>query len=193
MGNRAATRLLAPRRTLSRFESNEHKLMGDLGSDHATVELVPGLRITFGDMTAMAGDYFGTLADMQTVAKTPHGLQEIKYVLYVEVRKEMKEEQFPKDVVNAAKRRYFGLASKNVSRFTNPDLGDEFLSQQAKAAKGSTNNAGSYRDNHTKAIEAAVAAGAAQGGAPHQAPPHQGFASPLPTHPLAPRPTPPPP
>src|SRR3954469_6160936 len=141
------------------------------------MELVPGFRITFGDMTAMAGDYFGTLADMQAVAKTPHGLQEIKYVLFVEVRKEMKEEQFPKDVVNAAKRRYFGLPPKNVSHFTNPDLGDELLSQQAKAAKGSANNAGSYRDNHLKAIEAAVAAGAAKGGALNEAMLYEGFAS----------------
>jgi hypothetical protein len=187
LGNQAAARLLAPRRLLSRFESNEHKRMGDLGSDGATMELAPGFSITFGDMTAMAGDYFGSLRQLQDIAAIPGSagppysvagsIDEIKYVLYVEVRKSMKEEDFDKAVVNSAKGRYFGLAANNPSHFTNPELGDELLTPEQRAAKGAANNAGSYRDNHILAIEAAVQAGTGVCGPLDQALLQEGFAS----------------
>jgi hypothetical protein len=187
LGNQAAARLLATRRTLSRFESNEHKRMGDVGSGGASMELVPGFSITFGDMTAMAGDYFASVKQMQDLAAVPGSsgapysvagsIDEVKYVLYVEVQKSMKEEDFDKAVVNAAKRRYYGLASQNVSHFTNPELGDELLTPEQRAAKGTANNAGSYRDNHILAIEAAVDAGTGVCGPLDQALLQEGFAS----------------
>jgi hypothetical protein len=173
LGNQAAAReiarLRAGERRLSRFESNEHKKMGDLGSGGATMELAPGMTVTFGDMTALAGDYFGSLKDMQDLAKIPGStgapfnkpgtVDEVKYALYVEVQGSLPKEQFDEKVINGAKKRYFNLAAHNESHFSRPDLGDGSASQQDLAAKGGANNAGSYRSNHDKAIEEAVRAG----------------------------------
>jgi hypothetical protein len=173
IGNRAAAREIARLRTaqrqVSRFESLEHKRMGDLGAGGATMELAPGMTVTFGDMTALAGDYFGSLKDLQDLAKTPGSagapfsqpgtVDEVKYALYVEVQGTMKKDQFDEKVVNGAKKRYFNLAAHNESHFSRPDFGDDSASQQALAAKGGANNAGSYRGNHDRAIDEAVRAG----------------------------------
>lgn len=198
IGNHAASREIArvlgsPRpaappagRRLSRFEAMEHKQMGDIGAGGATMRLAPGLDVTFGDMTAMAGDCFGSVEQLQALASIPGSptapyskpgtVDEVKYVLYVEIRKTMKADQFDEEVVNAAKRRYYSLAANNASHFSRPELGDEFLTQEQRAAKGAANNAGSYRNNHDRAIEAAVAAGSA--GRPiDQAMLYEGFAS----------------
>src|SRR6476659_8739018 len=76
MSNAAAARQVARLRTsherqLQRFESNEHKKMGDTGSGGAEMELAPGFKVSFGDITALAGDYFGSLKDLQDLAKIP--------------------------------------------------------------------------------------------------------------------------
>lgn len=179
LGNHAVSRLVAARRPgaqggsaggrLSRFEAMEHKTMGDRGSGGQTITLTPGLDITFGDMTAMAGDHFSSVDQLQKLAAIPGSpkapfnkpgtVDEVKYVLYVEVRKSMKADQFDEKVINAAKKRYFNLAAHNESHFSRPDLGDEMLTQTQLAAKGKANNAGSYRGNHELAIEEAVTAG----------------------------------
>ena len=127
LGNQAAgreiARLRAAERRLDRFESNEHKKMGDLGSGGATMELAPGMTVSFGDMTALAGDYFGSLEDMQNLAKIPGStgapfnrpgtVDEVKYALYVEVQGSLPKEQFDEKVINGAKKRYFNLAAHN--------------------------------------------------------------------------------
>ena len=178
LGNHAVSQLVAARRPnadgvaggrLSRFEAMEHKTMGDRGAGGQTIKLAPGLDITFGDMTAMAGDHFSSVDQLQKLAAIPGSakapfnkpgtVDEVKYVLYVEVRKSMKADQFDEKVINAAKKRYFNLAAHNESHFSRPDLGDEMLTQKQLAAKGKANNAGSYRGNHELAIEEAVTAG----------------------------------
>jgi hypothetical protein len=186
MGNHAASQAVG-RLQVSRFESMEHKKMGDIGSEGATMQLAPGLTVSFGDITALAGDYFGSVQQIQALAGIPGSpaapysvigsIDEIKYALYVEVQKTMKADQFDEGVVNAAKRRYFGLASQNASHFSQPELGDELLTQQQRAAKGGANNAGSYFANHELAIEAAIEAGSGQCGPLDQALLYEGFAS----------------
>jgi hypothetical protein len=192
VSNQAAARWVArlPQTTdrrLARFESLEHKTMGDTGSGDATMELAPGFNVSFGDVTALAGDYFGSLDEMQKLAKIPGAtmapynkpgtVDEVKYALYVEVQKSMKADQFDEKVVNAAKKRYYNLAAKNVSHFSRPDMGDATATQLDLAAKGSANNAGSYRANHEKAIEEAVKAGTGMCRPLNQAMLQEGFAS----------------
>ena len=201
MGNHAASREIARvlaarsapapapsgRLQVSRFESMEHKRMGDLGAEGASMQLAPGLTVSFGDVTALAGDYFGSVQQLQALAGVPGSasapfsvvgsVDEVKYALYVEVQKTMKADQFDEGVVNAAKRRYFGLAAQNASHFSQPELGDELLTQAERAAKGSANNAGSYLANHELAIEAAIAAGSGQCGPLDEAMLYEGFGS----------------
>jgi len=192
MSNQAAARQIARmrgagERRLARFESNEHKKMGDTGAAGAELELAPGFKVSFGDMTALAGDYFGSLKDLQELAKIPGSagapynlpgtVDEVKYALYVEVQKSMKEDAFSPEVVNGAKKRYYNLAAKNQSHFSRPGLADGGASQQDLAAQGSANNAGSYRTNRELAILEAVRAGTGQCRPLDQAMLQEGFAS----------------
>src|SRR4051812_4706315 len=184
---REIARVRAQDRTLARFESLEHKKMGDAGASGASMELAPGLTVSFGDMTALAGDYFGSLQDLQALAKIPGSagapfnlpgtVDEVKYALYVEVQGSMKKEQFDEKVINGAKKRYYGLAAQNASHFSRPGMGDALASQQDLAGHPGANNAGSYRANHEKAIEEAVHAGTGQCRPLDQAMLQEGFAS----------------
>lgn len=170
---------------VQRFETNEHKKMGDEGSGGATIKLSDDLTVTFGDITSMAGDFFGSVEQIRKLAATPGDgkskpgtIDEIKYVLYVKVRKTKKESDFDPAVVKAATQRYYTLAGNNRSHFTNP-LGQSSPTheQLANAWDGSPmsnkvrdaygrdpskkryiTNAGNYRDNHIMAIEEAARA-----------------------------------
>ena len=164
--------------SIQRFEANEHKEMGDQGSadnkgNAQKIKLGKApdqLEVTFGDITAMAGDFFGSVQEIHNLAEVPGDgksqagtMDEIKYVLYVKVRKTQQDKDYGEAVIKAVTGRYYSLAGNNVTHFTNPDAGDDKLSFEEKANKrkdGKTiNNAGSYRENHLSAIEEAVKAG----------------------------------
>lgn len=198
-GASASYRVDRPR--IQRFESREHKAMGDMGSKDTKIRLPGGLEVTFGDITALAGDFFGSVAQIQELAKkpgdtkTPGTRDEVEFALFVEVRKSKKAEDFGEKVRNAVQQRYFLLAGTNVTHFTQPGEGDSRKTfdqlagaqrvvpeEAAKAygvAKGTrvpVNNAGSYRANHIAAIQAAVAAGA-QGASMDEALLYEAFSS----------------
>jgi hypothetical protein len=176
---------------VQRFESNEHKQMGDEGSGGATIKLSDDLTVTFGDITALAGDFFGSVSQIRRLAavkgdgKSMAGTSdEIKYALYVKVRRTQKDSDYGAEVVNAVTRRYYTLAGTNRTHFTNPEGLDSPTHEQlanrrdhslvdanVRAAyelpsdyhikgKGrAVTNAGSYRENHIMAIEEAARAG----------------------------------
>ncbi|MDY6900293.1 MAG: DUF4157 domain-containing protein [Cyanobacteriota bacterium] len=162
---------------IHRFESNEHKAMGDQGTSDSKgkpiqIQLADGLTVSFGDITAMAGDYFESVQEIQKLAKKSgdgytkaNTSDEIRYVLQVKVHGDKTaEKKFGEDVKKAVSKRYYTLAGKNKTHFTNPTLGDQQLTHEEKAQQrndeGKTvNNAGSYRANHIKAIHEAVTAG----------------------------------
>lgn len=165
--------------SIQRFEADEHKKMGDLGSADKLgkaqkIKLSDDLTVTFGDITAMAGDIFGSAKVVMDLAKKPGSngqepgtIDEVKYALLVEVRgKKGAEDDFSDAVKNAVAKRYYTLAGKNITHFTNPKEGDEFRDHKLKALDTEdgkpANNAGSYLANHLKAIEAAVKAGSAK-------------------------------
>ncbi|MCG8424504.1 MAG: DUF4157 domain-containing protein [Proteobacteria bacterium] len=157
---------------IQRFESNEHKKMGDAGSGNAKIELSPGFEVSFGDITATAGDYFKSVAQIEELAgkpgdgkNCPGTRDEILYVLRVEVQgHEDEEESFGADLRRTVKKRYYEMASFNPTHFTNSERGDDALTHEQRANKRDkagepVNNAGSYRKNHIDAIKAAAEAG----------------------------------
>lgn len=173
------------RENIQRFEGNEHKLMGDLGSSGTRIQLPGGLEVTFGDITALAGDYFGSVNQIRTLAgkngngQTPGTRDEVEYALFVKIRGSKKDLDYGSKVKDAVMKRYYALAGTNVTHFTEPGAGDSdrsfneladargIVPEGAADAYGVTlgtkvpvNNAGSYRANHIKAIEAAALAGA---------------------------------
>ncbi|MEZ4364373.1 MAG: DUF4157 domain-containing protein [Kofleriaceae bacterium] len=164
------------RKVVQKFEENEHKQMGDEGSGNAKIKLSPDLEVSFGDITAMAGDYFESAAQIKALAakkgdgkNVPGTADEIIFVLRVHVQhRHSEEESFGADLRKAVKERFYRMASFNPTHFTNVDVGDEKLTHEQRAAKRGAdgkpvNNAGSYRENHIAAIKAAAIAGKAGG------------------------------
>lgn len=163
-------------KAVQRFEANEHKQMGDEGSGNAKIKLAPGLEVSFGDITAMAADYFESAAQMKQLAgkegdgkNVPGSRDEILFVWRVHVQHHPEEEeQFGADLRKVVKERYYRMASFNPTHFTNVEAGDDKLTHQQRADKRGPdgkpiNNAGSYRMNHVEAIKAAAAAGKSGG------------------------------
>jgi hypothetical protein len=184
-GNQAVSRMV----TVQRFGTQEHKLMGDKGSGVGRVVLAPGLEVSFGDVTALAGDYFGSVAQIQALARTkgdgrtiPGTRDELHYALFVKLWGKETDAGFGPEVIKAVTQRYYTLAGTNRTHFTNPagakgasvdDLAnardaspvsnkvEEAYGKPPELTKGgvATTNAGSYRENHALALEAAARAG----------------------------------
>jgi hypothetical protein len=176
-------------KAVQRFEANEHKQMGDEGSGKAKIKLAPGLEVSFGDITAMAGDYFESAAQLRELAakegdgkNVPGSRDEILFVWRVHVQHHPEEEeQYGADLRKVVKERYYRMASYNPTHFTNVEAGDEKLTHEQRAAKRGAdgkpiNNAGSYRMNHLEAIKAAAKAGKS-GGSRDEAMLYEAFSS----------------
>ena len=146
---------------VQRFGSREHKHLGDEGTRTAqgqarTVEIASGYFVSFGDLTAMAGDYFGSVDEIKRIAvndgRGAGTREEIEYVRTVHVMGQKNaESSFSQTARDAVMARYYALAGNNSSHFTEPN---------GRPERTSLNNAGNYRDNHEQAIRQAAAAGA---------------------------------
>ena len=166
-------RARTPERSVQRFVEGEHKLIGDLGSSRGpalppTLELGPGLTVSYGDIVAMGGDWFESLQQMTDLAKVPGTgkgtREEVEYVLTVEIHGEKaREEDFSEEARKAAKARYYGLASSNPEHFLHPREGDtgRDIHDMAGAKEGGEpmGAAANYHDNHRNALLEAARAG----------------------------------
>ena len=163
-------RLQAPQH----FESGEHKLIGDEGSAGADgeaqgVELAPGYKVSYGDIVAMAGDFFGSIEVLRAYAanpaKGPGGREEVEYVRLCRVRGDFGQAgKFSDEAKKAADKRYYDLATKNRSHFLNASAGDQAKSVKDRDAEldpdknpadqnGPGLNAGSsYKEGHRNAL-----------------------------------------
>jgi hypothetical protein len=180
-GGRRPARGFSGATPVQRFESAEHKLIGDEGSKGkdgkaAEYELAPGFKVTHGDVVAMSGDWFSSIDEMKALAakagKGKGTREEVEFVLYVKVRGTKTKSDFSKDVPDEVERRFVKLALHNESHFANPKTGQaanhdyqskigqrEFVDDKEVGANAPT----SYRDGHLKAIQKAVELGAAGG------------------------------
>ena len=61
--------------TIQRFASDEHRDLGVAASGGATldIDLGDGDKLTYGEMVALAGDYFGSLDELRRLADSPAG------------------------------------------------------------------------------------------------------------------------
>ncbi len=141
--------LSSPSQTVQRFNSNEHKRIGDgdtsTGAEVQKIELAPGLELTYGDMVAMAGDFFVSIEQIREFAKRPgpgpETQEEIRYVRDVKIYEdslpkeeiERRAKPFSKGAKDNADRRYYTLAGNNASHFVNPEKGDADRSIGEKA------------------------------------------------------------
>ncbi|HWU86471.1 MAG TPA: DUF4157 domain-containing protein [Kofleriaceae bacterium] len=131
-----------------KFDSFEHREIGDDATkgqhgETKTVELAPDYRVTYGELVALGGDFFGSIDEVRRLAAVPGKgagtREEIDYVRRVKLPHISADEQaartkeFSAAAVQAADKRYYKLAANNASHFANPETGDASKSTLEKA------------------------------------------------------------
>jgi hypothetical protein len=170
---------------IHRFGAGEHRDMGDGGSlrygrgalaGPRKVELADDYFLTYGQVTALAGDHFESLEQMRRFAANKGGgaesREEIEYALEWQLSE--KGRTWSPAAKKAQEARYYKLASKNDIHFPNPKAGDGARSTADKAddvdvhqvlwfppTETPPNAIAAYRMGHVKAINEALAAGKA--------------------------------
>jgi hypothetical protein len=79
--------------------------------------------LSFGEVVALAGDYFGTYDEMQDLTRTPTGRAMIAWVRWQaldlkRLKPKVPEPQVPDKVKDTVRERYYVLASRNLSHFS---------------------------------------------------------------------------
>ena len=98
------------------------------------------MKVSYGDVVALSGDWFGSIKQLQDLAKVNgkgRGTrEEVEYVLTVEIHGHKdKEKDFSDGAITGAKSRYYKLASDNTAHFLNPHDGDAQRDPQAAARR----------------------------------------------------------
>ena len=167
---------------IQRFNTIEHAHLGNMAvtdgqAGPKMIELAPGYEVEFGDLTAMAGDFFASAAQIRSLAQVACGgansREELEIVRWKEIRKKSGPHpvygNFSDEAKRSQKKRYYKLAGSNFDPL-----------QQAEGAfdrgPGSTSNRDSYLANHERAVwDTALSASA--GIKPDLGWLHEGFAS----------------
>jgi hypothetical protein len=154
-GNRHVQRMVArlkpdqPGGVLQRFGSAEHEQLGTAGAKKAMGGILTEIDIgtadkpeylPYGQMVALAGDYFESVGEMYSLTVTQDGRDQIRYARYVALGGT--EPAVASYVKQAVMDRYFTLAAKNISHFS---------------AGGTARN--SYEAYHSQALDEAFRAG----------------------------------
>lgn len=109
---------------IEHFIGSEHRLIGDRGSNAASTIIVydeRGTRLTYGEMVALAGDYFTTYEEMRELSKTKAGRSAIAWARWDALdlkNQKVPEPNVPKEIKDSVVERYFLLASQNLSHFS---------------------------------------------------------------------------
>lgn len=186
---------------LQRFGEKEHRNIGDWATNRAYVTLgSKGYQLTYGELIALAGDLFPSLAYMEKLANRPGSgpqtQEALDYARYIKIgRRNRKDartwsqlaeddanQDFPgeerkynpatysKATRDAVDAMYYKLATGNASHFVAPVTGDA-----GKKGHDRPHSAGaSYRENHEEALRRAWLAGK-RGASPQPALAAEGF------------------
>jgi hypothetical protein len=130
--------------SIQRFASDEHQKIGDEASGGAAldIDLGDGDKLTYGQMVALAADYFGSLDELRQLATTPEGRARLRWTRWWAL-KIGSEPPLDDTVKKQVRDRYYQLAAANISHFS---------------AGGTARS--EYERVHQQALAAAFAAGA---------------------------------
>jgi hypothetical protein len=104
--------------TIRRFGSDEHRRIGDSAvSDQALITSYG--RVSFGEMIAMAGDYFESIEEIAQLAESwgTYGREQIDYVLW-KVNPTRTRPRVSQAAIDAVEERYNRLAARNETHFS---------------------------------------------------------------------------
>ncbi|HSZ60714.1 MAG TPA: DUF4157 domain-containing protein [Terriglobales bacterium] len=135
---------------LQRFASKEHQKLGEeafgegktdlnVGNDttytQSGTKIGPPEYLSYGEMVALAGDYFGSLEEMRDLAKTPFGRAQIRWARWWALDGSSATEPLVGEIVKkAVKDRYYTLASGNISHFSGGGTADATYQAQHREA-----------------------------------------------------------
>ncbi len=131
---------------LHRFGSEEHRQLGHEATGGATTDLDIGTpaspqKLTYGEMVALAGDYFQSLVEMRVLAETNEGRAQLLWARWWALGAGA-EPAVSEAIKQAVRDRYFTLAARNISHFS---------------AGGTARN--EYQRYHREALELAFRSG----------------------------------
>jgi hypothetical protein len=129
---------------IHRFGSEEHRQLGDAASGDATlaIDLGDGTQLTYGELVALAGDYFGSVEQLRALAASDEGKAELRWTRWWALH--VGAEPSVSDAIKQRVRdRYYTMAANNISHFS---------------AGGTA--ASSYEQGHIGALSKAFFAGA---------------------------------
>jgi len=132
---------------LHRFASPEHAAIGDAASQNATldIDLGGGDKLTYGQMVALAGDYFGSLDKIRDLAKTPDGQARLKWTRWWALNLGS-EPPLDEAVKRQVKDDYYSLATKNMSHFAAGGTAKSHYEEMHKQALGAAFTSGATGD-----------------------------------------------
>ncbi|NQU87665.1 MAG: DUF4157 domain-containing protein [Mariniphaga sp.] len=135
---------------INRFGYDKHQSVGDIASGGNIITLFPGkdnvkaYTISYGEMVALAGDFFGTLDEMKSHASTESGQRKLDYA-----RSKGGSIKEPKGLTTQEKKEvdalYYELNSKNYAHFS--------------TSTSHNNNVQEYLKYHDRAVSKAFEAG----------------------------------
>jgi hypothetical protein len=131
------------------FIGTEHRDVGDLALGQKLTSIVydkSGKRLTFGEMIALAGDYFETYYQMAELARTSEGRAQIAWARWDALNLPKVQEpsdKFKKSVIE----RSYVLSSTNISHFSAGGTGWKTYSSWHSAALVDAFDAGEQSDD----------------------------------------------
>jgi hypothetical protein len=145
---------------VERFAGPEHRDIGDSASGRETTTIAfgaSGQHLSFGEVVALAGDYFATYDEMRDLARTPMGRAKVAWARWqgLDLPKNQ-EPQVPTEAKDAVREQYYSLASRNLSHFSAGGTAwESYVSWHSKAitdalSAGESNNAQTWRTALTK-------------------------------------------
>lgn len=140
---------------LAEFSGPEHRDIADgaAGKELTTLSYGdPPTRLTFGEVTALAGDYFGHFDEMRDLSGTAGGRTQLAYARWhcLDLKKQgVAAPTTDEAVIRAVSDRYMLLASKNISHFSAGGTAwQAYASRHAKALVDAL-DAGRLADSQT--------------------------------------------
>jgi hypothetical protein len=121
-GTEAASEEVDAELAVEQFSGAEHRQVGDAGSGGVPSSIAYGASgklLTFGEVVALAGDYFATYDEMRDLARSDQGRSEIAWARWhcLELPK-ADEPRVAPALKKSAIDRYYLLAGRNISHFS---------------------------------------------------------------------------
>ena len=103
------------------FVSTEHMLLGNAATRNEIVtelKFADGTKLSFGEVSALAGDYIGTVEELRQLASTEQGQAELRWARWFALAQQEPEPKVPPETKRRVLERLARLAADNTNHFS---------------------------------------------------------------------------